>query len=1291
MLTQYKARYNYLHRIAAAVIISAFLWTNTAFALAPKLALTQREFEEEYLTRTVLLTEASASQYIKANIRRGLQRHDGAVLVKGVSAILRNIGQIAKIEIDEEAGAPVICVDTAYFYNETVIGFEKAKIEALEYLRRSKGFDYGRMAAWLVEYRDKRDAGIGMTSRQWADAINAKAEREHPGIKRLYDRIKAKYVKAVLLGQPDRAASLLNFASIYSFYRSAGGITDREDRAINLAAHEDDDARTAGTAQPGGAAASATAATPRNATDSPVAAEALQGSVATSAASVTVPPEISPAAACTDTAQQAAIAELQALAKSLVPRAAGEKTRIQQNVPELAGKTILSISLEGNIPEFAAWPRIQNANFKGGLGAHYGDKFEGFDDIGMDAAGIQPGYLFDNNGEYIDYQELVNAGVLEEVRLPQPVEVWTWIREDGILNNLINGTVRIAGEDREGFFREWCSRQADGNALLKVKFYRIVRNGARRYIAVSPVWDRLYTEDGNHRFSQEVVFGKAVYAYCKATGFAPDILHVNEGHAVVAASEMRTDPFFDRTVISVTDHTPVEAGHQMFDRGDINRITYVLGQGGARFREKFVRLRRGRWIVDFSDAVIELADIRNGVSREHASVTTRLFAGILREKFGVDTGIEIIPVLNGSGDVWVNEELLAFMRAGRIPTEDELYEINERAKNDRALREVEARTGVKLDASRPTDWFVRRIVEYKSQYPMLRFIVHVMCADREEVFTREKLMQIWKRDILTHLVSGSETDMGREAGFFYYQNLERHLPLILDGIFAGRSEIRGLGMQIVVGGPEYERHWVNEFRRWMQLPALKGRFVYVPDSDTTLLKMQAIGSDICTNNPRDFDEAAGTSDQRRARNGGVTISENGAGPVEWVTDYDADKRDGSGFLAGPFLWRGPNQELMPDWDRFYSEGPGAFLRRTEAAADIFYRKDAEGRPDKSEWKRLMHNAYCASNYGAYIDRQGRLVVKKAVTARAMEERYARDVYAAGLRKGPDMTALLKGKGTVADLLKTIKNDERLFSRAIDSVNGLEMKGVVQAEVLDLLEFLGVLVPVKPGSANYCFGDVMRNRANDPDFTKTLINALEGLDYSLGAADLAILARMTITGELEKEFVTPEGKTMYHIIEQDVIPIAQRASLVQAVNNTFYTNSKGPERIIILKENQALADAIAQIRANDAGAIIDVALSDESHIGSVSDANIKKMVFKTESDFIDLLGVVKALRALYNDDAQAVQAALSQLYTVMAGLPPEGHMAVNNGVYVFNLPKISKENINDIPKLNKALLELLASA
>ncbi|MDD4203117.1 MAG: hypothetical protein PHQ52_06590, partial [Candidatus Omnitrophica bacterium] len=94
---------------------------------------------------------------------------------------------------------------------------------------------------------------------------------------------------------------------------------------------------------------------------------------------------------------------------------------IQQNQPDLVGKTIVSLSMEGNIPELGN-TQARDANTKGGLGAYQGDKLEGLAQIGMNAFGIQPMYSQIRTGkkdehgnditEYVNYKPLIDAEII---------------------------------------------------------------------------------------------------------------------------------------------------------------------------------------------------------------------------------------------------------------------------------------------------------------------------------------------------------------------------------------------------------------------------------------------------------------------------------------------------------------------------------------------------------------------------------------------------------------------------------------------------------------------------------------------------------------------------------------------------------------------------------------------------------------------------------------------------------------------------------------------------------------
>ncbi|MEI6831245.1 MAG: 6-phosphofructokinase, partial [Candidatus Omnitrophota bacterium] len=610
---------------------------------------------------------------------------------------------------------------------------------------------------------------------------------------------------------------------------------------------------------------------------------------------------------------------------------------------DLTGKTIVTLSMEGNIPEFEGYD-AQNANTKGGLGAYFGDKLEGLFEIGMKAYGIMPAYSkIKKDGQIIniDYKELINKGILQKVHavdgkpLVLGVNVWD---EDDYSN-------------------------AYKNPLRKIHVFLVNRGGTPLFLLYSPkVLDLLYEGDRAHRFAQEVVFGKAAYGLMKELSLIPDILHLNEAHTVVAAAQVRADDVFKKTAIVYTNHTIVRAGLEMFYasglRTDVNRMMYSIGlpeYNHEKFRSMFLR---PDGVVDFCYAATHLADVINAVSDEHAIATKKLFKSMYGENFD----IQVIGVLNGSGKTWKNDILRKLETEGAEISQEDIFNIHQKGKEE-VFSEVEARTGIKLDPNKFTAWMVRRLAEYKSQYPMLRFLVHILCASVERTFTRDELRNIWFRDI-----PNLQADYNREL-----------LEEVLNHMFEERNIVNGLGMQVVVGGPIVDGgaiFWASEFERWTkETEDLKGSFVHVPRSDARLLKMQAIGADNCSETPRPLEEACGTSGQRTALNGGVTLGINGAGPVELINDYNEETGAGNGFFIGDYTYAG-EKGLEADTHKFYTEGPGDMLRKMEIMSRIFY-------TNKDKWKKLMFASYKNANI--------------KVTAKAMEERYAQRVYGQAIK------------------------------------------------------------------------------------------------------------------------------------------------------------------------------------------------------------------------------------------------------------------------------------------------------
>ena len=588
---------------------------------------------------------------------------------------------------------------------------------------------------------------------------------------------------------------------------------------------------------------------------------------------------------------------------------------VDEHAPELKGKILATLSIEGCIPELKGDAR--EANTRGGLGIYFGDKLEGLSAIGMDRAlGCMPIYSkrlvqsIRGGRQHIEYRDVSYDDqpikfVKDKRGKPMQFDVWGW--DD-------NNTAH--------------ERQ------YHVDVYAISRGGTPLYVFYCPeVFDILYpdhkTHPGRgraHRFLQETAFAECVYELFKSMRIVPDILHLNESHVADAAAIIRGDNLFNRTAVVYTNHTVVPAGLETFCigelvGGDVARARYAMrfpGQSWQRLWRKFVAVNDdGQLFIDFPRGALEICDIANGVSEEHAEATKAMFQCYDRTIEGI---------LNGTGDTWVMDELLE-MELNGIEPGKEIFRQTGREGKALSLAEVKKKTadmtnknnqiiskdGITLDIKLPTIWMVRRMVEYKSQLPILKDIIHIICADRcDEVDT------IWGR-------------------------------------------MNGLGMQVVVGGiaPEgsKEEDWIEQFVAWMQRPQLKGRFVYVPNSDTTLLKMQAIGADICINCPLPEKEACGTSDQRSARNGGINIATRSGGPPEYI-------REGkNGMLVGPYEGN----------EDFYRRAPKDILDKLRRLSDIYYNEN-------SLWLLMKLKSYLASSN---------------VTAAAMEQRYA-DTYVQSL-------------------------------------------------------------------------------------------------------------------------------------------------------------------------------------------------------------------------------------------------------------------------------------------------------
>ena len=570
---------------------------------------------------------------------------------------------------------------------------------------------------------------------------------------------------------------------------------------------------------------------------------------------------------------------------------------IDRHVPSLKNRQIVTVSMEGYMPEL--YGDAREANTKGGLGVYFGDKLEGLSALGKhDAFGCMPLYQkrmvqeIKQGRQVVSYKQVSYAG--------QPVAP------------LLDGEQQAVCLEVWGFD----TQNPNQEVRYEAEVLRVNRGGTTLYLFSCPeVFDVLYPDSvthpnhgRRHRFLQETVFAQCVTKLFKHLQVVPDALLINEGHVAVAAAMTRGDPTFDKTAIIYTNHTVVPAGLEVFDindlaGNDIGRARYIMRFPPNSWQwlwQKFIVECDGKVMIDFSKGALEICSAANAVSTEHARVTRTLFPGQNKN---------IVPILNGSGDTWVSSALLDLEQQGILPRPEQLMAFARQGRTA-AFNDIRQRTagmtdqqgrpicpdGIRLNLEKPTLWLVRRLVQYKSQYPILKDIIQVLCGDRGIMV---------------------ESPWG---------------------------QMPGLGMQVVIGGlaPQHahEEQWIEAFIAWMQRPELKGRFVFVPGCDTHLLRWQAVGADICLNCPQPNKEACGTSDQRSARNGGLNIAVYSGGAPEYLEDHK------SAMLIGPYV---NNKD-------FFEHAPLHILGKLNILSEMYYARNN----GDTRWQDMKLQAYLAS-------------------------------------------------------------------------------------------------------------------------------------------------------------------------------------------------------------------------------------------------------------------------------------------------------------------------------------------
>ena len=335
------------------------------------------------------------------------------------------------------------------------------------------------------------------------------------------------------------------------------------------------------------------------------------------------------------------------------------------------------------------------------------------------------------------------------------------------------------------------------------------------------------------RLRQELALGVGGWRLLRTLGYAPDVCHLNEGHAAFATIERAVEYAKDRALPFdaalaatrsgnvFTTHTAVSAGFDRFDKALLAPYLIAYAQGTPLDPNAVWRLGEEPGSDTFNMAHLALhASARiNAVSRLHGEVSRRLFARLFPGTAEEDVPISYIT--NGvHTPTWESREAAAVRARGLAQTSDDELWTMRAAGRARLIGTVRARAAGDFRPDALTLGWARRFATYKRPTLVLT--------------DPERLVRLLR-------------------------NPDRPVQIVVSGKAHPRDE----------EGKALLREWV----RFAQRPDVAGRIAVLADYDMALAGTIVQGVNVWLNTPRRPWEASGTSGMKVACSGGLNVSE----------------------------------------------------------------------------------------------------------------------------------------------------------------------------------------------------------------------------------------------------------------------------------------------------------------------------------------------------------------------------------------------------------------------------------
>lgn len=411
---------------------------------------------------------------------------------------------------------------------------------------------------------------------------------------------------------------------------------------------------------------------------------------------------------------------------------------------------------------------------------------------------------------------------------------------------------------------------------------------------------QLYGGTIETRIQQEIVLGIGGVRALRALGLRPTVWHINEGHSAFQVLERCRERVhrgwdFDSALECVaagtvfTTHTPVPAGHDIFDHGLISAYFGDFIRELGISPDEFLQLGASPGALGgFNMTTLALRGSRfhNGVSRIHGSVASHMegyiWPQVPHEENPIGYVTNGIHVPTFLAREWVN---LFEMRLGG--------EWRRELRNEEYWQRID-------EIPNHSYWSLRQSLKSKLLEHARRRAVLQHRRNGLSATQIQRLTRYLSPDNIDTLVLGFARRFAtyKRATLLFSEpeRLARLLnnpqrPVIL--VFAGKAHPRDVpGQQLI--------HTIHHFSR---RPEFEGRILLLENYDISLARKLVTGVDVWINTPEYPLEASGTSGQKAGINGVINLSvldgwwgesyngENGWGISPHGSGYDAVQRD----------------------------------------------------------------------------------------------------------------------------------------------------------------------------------------------------------------------------------------------------------------------------------------------------------------------------------------------------------------------------------------------------------------